>query len=506
MPTYTVSTAFKGIDGISGVFTKASKKASMFGSIVKGNLVSGAISKGIGIAAQGVRVATTEFIAFDDAITAASAKFQDLTPDTLEALKLEARKVGAETKFSATEAGQGLDFLAMAGFNAQQSMKILAPTAKLATVANVDLARSTDIASDALGAFGLMTKDSTKLQKNFIMMNDSMAATMTRSNTGIEDMFESIKKGAPAFTAAGQSMNTFNSLVGIMANSGIKGSESGTALRNVMLRLAGPTGEASKVLTRLGIKTQDQSGNFRDIVDILADFETGLKGMGTAQRTAALSTVFGARSVTGINILLQEGTENIRKFREGLINSGGAANEMAAIMERSLGNRLKALRSALLEVGFKMLDTFAGKGKTGIENFTNAIRGMDVQPLINTLKLLFGILKVLVKISSVAFKVGQAIGRFSGRILGKLPGLEFREPEATDPKVRATEERIEAIRRQEAAENLDKFAAPNLDKEEGRRALGGEGTINVRAEKGTEISDIENNLEGINLIDLGANF
>jgi TP901 family phage tail tape measure protein len=439
---YSIATAFKAVDKVSGAFKKmgvsaglfgkkgsrafgrVNKSASMLGSIIKGNLISGAISKGFGLIASGVRGVIDEFVDFDNAITSASAKFKNLTGQQLKDLAVTAREVGASTKFSAAEAAQGLDFLAMAGFSADQAMKVLAPTASLATVANVDLARSTDIASDSLGAFGLMTKDSVKLEKNFIEMNDSLAATMTATNTGIEDMFEAIKKGAPAFTAAGQGMNTFNSLVGTLANSGIKGAEAGTALRNVMLRLAKPTGEAADIMDSLGIQTQDSKGNFRDVVDILGQFEEATKKMGTAQKTAALSTIFGARTVTGINVLLKAGTKDIKSFRNELDNSGGAAERMADIMNNSLGNRLKALRSAAIEVGFKFLDAFKGDATDGITAITEALRTVNVEPLINMIK------TVLELIKPFASKIIEVFGPLFGQLLDVIVPIieEIKQP------------------------------------------------------------------------------
>jgi TP901 family phage tail tape measure protein len=392
MPDFAVTTAFKGADKLSPVYNKMGKSADKFGdratkSINKVNRAQTAlISKtkmyagiGLGLAAG---LITREFVNFDHAITAASAKFPGLSDGseesrkTLERLRLTARKVGAETQFTATQAGQGLDFLAMASFNAEQAMALLPGVTNLATVANVDLARSTDIASDSLGAFGLMTKDTIQLTKNFTRINDVMAATITRANTNMEDLFESIKKGAPSFTVAGQSLESFNALAGIMANSGLKGAESGTQLRNIMLRLASPTAEASKILNNLGIVTQDADGNFRDIVDILADFEKGTKSMGSAQKSAALATVFGARSVTGVNILLQEGTENIRKFREGLLSASGASQQMADVMRQSLLNRLKTLLSTVIELGFKFIDAFSAQGGSAIDSITQAARSL----------------------------------------------------------------------------------------------------------------------------------
>lgn len=376
----------------SRAFKKASRSATSFGTITKGILAAGAIQKAAGLATRGIGAATRGFLDFDQAITSASAKFSDLNLNTKEGqktlleLKKTARAVGATTEFAADQAASGLDFLALAGFKSAQAMALLPGVVNLATVANVELGEATDIASDSLGAFGLMTKNTEQLTKNFTRVQDVMAKTTATSNTNLIDLFESIKKGAPAFTAAGQSMESFNALAGEMANSGVKGSESGTQLRNVMLRLAKPTKESGDLLNKLGVRTQDASGNFRDVIDILVDFEKGLKGMGTAQKSAALKTVFGARSVTGISILLKSGTQRLRSYRQMLIDSAGASKKMADIMRSSLINRLKSLGSAALEVGFQFFDAFDEQGAGAIDKLTKFVRRIDLTPLINGIK------------------------------------------------------------------------------------------------------------------------
>lgn len=352
----------------------------------------------VGFVALGAATAyiAREFIQFDDSLTSAAAKFPEFVAGTeegaamLERLGRVAREVGATTKFTATEAAQGLDFLAMAGFGAEQAMAALPGVANLAVVAQTDLATATDIASDAIGAFGLMTQDTAQLQVNFTRINDAMAQTMSTANTNMEDLFEAVKSGAPAFTAAGQDMETFNALAGIMANSGVKGSEAGTQLRNTMLRLANPTAEAAGLLRELGVVTQDEQGDFRDIVDILRDFESGLEGMGTAQRSAALATIFGARSVTGINLLLQEGSERIDDYRDSIYGAAGASQRMADIIGSSLANKLQGLKSAAIEVGFKFIEGFREKAAGAIDRVTEALRNMDVEAIIERISAVVG--------------------------------------------------------------------------------------------------------------------
>ena len=353
----------------------------------------------VGLVALGAGIAfsTREFIRLDDAITAAGAKFSDVDKTNVQAFKeslkelsTAARDVGKVTEFSAVDAAGALDKFALAGFSSVQAMALLKGTTNLATAANTDLTTAVDIATDSLGAFNLVTDDTVQLEKNLTRVSDVMAKTTVTANTSLEEMFESVKAGAPAFTAAGQSLESFAALTGIMANAGIKGSMSGTNLRNMALRLAKPTGEAADVMKDLGIQTQDSQGNFRDIIDIIGDFEKGLKGMGTAQRTAALTTVFGARAVTGVNILLAEGSDALRTYREDLINSGGASKTMAEAMRTSLGNRLKVLKSGLIELGLQFIESFEVNGRNALDLLIEKVQEFDMKPLIEGAQKVFG--------------------------------------------------------------------------------------------------------------------
>jgi TP901 family phage tail tape measure protein len=360
--------AIKPMRKLSGRFEKLTskmRKSSLgLGKLMGGIIGSRLIIGGLNAIKRGIGAVTNQFIDFDQAITAAGAKFGDAfkrgTKGALELRKV-ARKIGAETEFTATQAGQGLDFLALASFSAAQSMGLLPGVVDLATSTNLDLARATDIASDSIGAFNLMTDDSVQLQKNFTRIMDVMAKTTTTANTDMNMLFESVKAGAPAFTGAGQSLETFSAFAGKLAEAGVKGTKSGTDLRNMMLALAGPTGDAQKTLNKLNVTTTDSTGNFRDAIDIIADIEKGLKGYGTAQKSAALKAIFGKRTVTSMNILLAKGSDELRKYRNELLNSQGASKDLAEEMRKSLKNQLEKIKSGLTEVGFKFFDVF---GKT----------------------------------------------------------------------------------------------------------------------------------------------
>ncbi|MHA1379308.1 MAG: phage tail tape measure protein [Candidatus Helarchaeota archaeon] len=381
------------------------------------------IMVGIAGLGTGLALATRQFIALDNSVRGAGAKFKDLDTtsvtyqQSLDDIQKKAREVASTSEFMATDTAGALDKMAMAGLTSKLSMSLLAGTTDLATAASTDLTTAVDIVTDSMGAFKLMTDDSAQAQKNLNRISDVMAKTTTTSNTSLQQMFESVQKGAPAFTDAGQRMETFAAFTGVMANSGIKGGEAGTALRNVMLRLANPVGKASKLLKKLGVVTADGEGNFRDAIDIIADMENGLKGMGTQQKTAALATIFGAKTITGISLLLGEGSKKLRKYRADLIDSGGAANKMATAIRAGLQNQLNILGSTLSEKGFQIVEVFEKQGGGAIKKLTEWVKNFDVGPIIDLLnitisffKFLAGNWKILLSIAAAIKAVSIALG------------------------------------------------------------------------------------------------
>jgi len=422
---YAIETVYKLIDnitmpldkiGIKGKtvgrtlkneFTKTEQQLANVGTKLK-SFAKGAALAGIALVGVGVGVATKQFIDYDAAVTGATAKFKDLDvtsadyKDNLKAVGKVARDVAAVTEFNAVDTAGALDKMAMAGLTSKQSMALLAGTTNLATAAGADLTTAVDIATDALGAFGLVTEDEKALEGNLNRLSDVMAKTTNMFNTDISGFFESAKMGAATFTATGQSLEDFSAMVGVMASSGIKGSESGTQLRNMMLSLASPSSSAQKALDKLGVKTTDAQGNFLNIIDILGQFENGMKGMGDAEKTAALTDIFGKRTVTGVTLLLKEGTEGLKKYSGELQNAGGTAANVAAAMRGSLANRIEVLKSALTELGFKFVDAFADKGGKAIENLTTAITNFDPTPIINFLTTAFS---VIFKVVGVLWKM-----------------------------------------------------------------------------------------------------
>jgi TP901 family phage tail tape measure protein len=346
---------------------------------------------------------------FEQTLVNAAAKFPgEVRKGTPAFKKLEeaARKTGATTEFSASQAASALNFLAMAGFNAEASVAALPGVVDLATAAQVDLATATDVASDSLGAFGLMTKDTVQLGKNLARVNDVIARTTTSANTTVEALFETIKDGAPVATAAGASIETFAALAGELANAGIKGSKAGTTLKNMFLSLSAPTAGASKILKRLGVQTQDAHGNMRDITDVLGDLNKSLKGLGSAERSGVLEGIFGKIPIAGVNVLLQSGSKRLKDYRSHLEGASGASSKMAAVMRNTFKGSWLSLQSAIEGVKISIFAMNEGPLKEVVDRMTAWVR--TNKELIATK--IGGFLKLLIDNFSNIVKWGKRIG------------------------------------------------------------------------------------------------
>lgn len=329
-------------------------------------LMSGAMAGVIGTGAE-----------FEQSIVSAAAKFPGEIrkgTEAFEQLEAAARKTGSTTEFTASQSAEALNFLAMAGFNAEASIAALPGVVNLATAANVDLAEATDIASDSLGAFGLMSKDATQLTANLARINDVLAKTTTTANTDMSTLFETIKDGAPVATGAGASLETFAALAGELANSGIKGSKAGTTLKNMFLSLSAPGKQAASILDQLNVSTKDADGNMLDIVDILGALNKSLDGLGTADRAGVLEGIFGKIPIAGVNVLLKSGSERLNEYRKQLEGASGASSTMAAVMRDTVQGRINSLKSAVEGVSISIFKMTEGPLSGAIDKMTEWVR------------------------------------------------------------------------------------------------------------------------------------
>jgi len=417
MPDFAVSTAFKARDRVSRSFKNMENRAGRFGNkanrafkrastgatklrtIMGGILAAGVVSRGVGLLQRGFRGVTEEIIEFDDAITAAAAKLNvDRGTESFKRLEMAARDVGATTEFTATQAAQAIDELVKAGFNQEQAMASVRGATDLATIAAVELGDASNFAAGALGAFNLDADDSEQRLKNLTMVNDVLARTVSSAKTDIEAMNDTIKMAGPVAAAAGADFATFAAMAGAVAKANISGSLAGTALKGAILGLIAPTPKAIKQLKRLGVEAVDPlTGDMRDAVSIMADLSDATDKMGTAQKGAALNVIFGRRAIAGVSKMLALGGDWLRKYRKETIESGRTAKEVADDMRKSIGNRLRVLKSTAIEVGFRFVDAFKDKIPGAIDKAVETIREFDVNRAIEQIKDIFKGLKSVIK-------------------------------------------------------------------------------------------------------------
>jgi len=390
---YSIETVFNAKDKMSAPVSRMQNRVGKFSRSLNKRLgranagfqkMSGAADRFAGRAAIGGAVAgaaMTKLITtgadFQQTMVTAGARFGPNVKQgtaAFKALEDVARKTGKTTEFTASQSAEALNFLAMAGFNATQSVAALPGVVDLATAAGIDLAEATDVATDALGAFGLATKDGEQLGKNLARMNDVIAKTTTTANTTVTDLYEAIKQGAPVAVSAGSDLETFSAMAGKLANAGIKGGMAGTTLKNMFLSLSATTPKGAKALERLGVKTKDSAGNLRDMIEIIGDLNGTLAGEGTADRSATLKAIFGKIPIAGVNVLLKEGKENLQAYRKELIESKGAAQAMAATMRNTVSGSFKSLMSAVEGVQISMFSLSKGGIKDAIDNLTRFVR------------------------------------------------------------------------------------------------------------------------------------
>ena len=297
----------------------------------------------------------------------------------MQQLTATARELGQKTMFSATQAGEAMTYLGMAGWNSQQIMAGMPGLLDLAAASNTDLARTADIVSDDLTAFGLSAEHAGH-------MADVFAKTSTSTNTTVEMLGETMKYAAPVAHAFGASLEETAALTGLMANSGIKASAAGTALRSGFLRLAGTSAKSTKAieemglslseataqqeearaaLASLGIAMEDTNGP-RKMGAIVRDLADKTKDMSKEQRLATLATIFGTNAASAWVAVIDQGPDALDQLTKELENSDGAAAAMAETMQNNARGAMVRLQSATesvaISIGGTMLPTLAELG------------------------------------------------------------------------------------------------------------------------------------------------
>lgn len=298
----------------------------------------------VGIGAAAVKV-TADF----DAGMSEVQSISGATGTQFQALRDKAIEMGAKTKFSATEATQAFKYMAMAGWDSAQMMDGIEGVMNLAAASGEDLATTSDIVTDALTAFGLQAKDSAHFA-------DVLAQASAKSNTNVGMMGETFKYVAPVAGAMGYSVEDTAVAIGLMASSGIKASQAGTALRSMITKMASPTKQVSEAMKQYGISLTDANGKMKPLQQLMVELRTKTKDLSKEQKVQVASTIAGKEAMSGMLAILNASDKDFNKLTKDIANSDGAAEKMAKTMLKNLKGSLTLLKSALESAGIVIGD------------------------------------------------------------------------------------------------------------------------------------------------------
>ena len=261
----------------------------------------------------------------------------------MEALTEKAREMGSKTKFSASEAAEAMNYMAMAGWKTEDMLSGIEGVMNLAAASGEDLATTSDIVTDALTAFGLTAQDSGHFA-------DVLAAASSNANTNVSMMGETFKYCAPIAGSLGFSVEDTAEAIGLMANAGIKSTQAGTSLRTIMTNLSGEVKICGDSIGEVTIATSNADGSMRDLSDILADCRIAFAGLSESEKVAAAESLVGKNAMSGFLALMNAGEGDINKLSGAIDGCDGAAQKMADTMNNNLEGQLTILKSALEEL------------------------------------------------------------------------------------------------------------------------------------------------------------
>jgi TP901 family phage tail tape measure protein len=305
---------------------------------------------GVGVALAGLTVglgsAVRTAAGFEQSMANVGA-ISNATDEQLMRLSDTAKEMGRTTSFSASEAADGLGFLAMAGFSVEQQIAALPGTLQLAAAGNLDLADTADIASNVLTGMGLAAEDMTRVA-------DVMARTITTSNTNVQQLGQAFKFVGPQAAAMGLSVETTAAALGKLSDAGLQADMAGTGLRGVLQALTNPTAQAQAAIEQLGVSVFNVDGTMRDLPDIIEQFQAATAGMTDQQRQAALGSIFQTRALNSFQVLMSDTGKDLREYTALLEDSGGTAEEVAEKQLDTLQGQFKLLQSAMESVAIEV--------------------------------------------------------------------------------------------------------------------------------------------------------
>ena len=368
--------------------------------------VTGAV---VGLGTAAVKTAAD----FDSAMSQVAA-VSGATGADLEALRDKAREMGSKTKFSASEAAEAMNYMAMAGWKTSDMLSGIEGIMNLAAASGEDLATTSDIVTDALTAFGLSAADSGHFA-------DILAAASSNANTNVSMMGETFKYCAPIAGALGFSAEDTAEAIGLMANAGIKSSQAGTSLRTVMNSLAGEVKICGAGIGEVTVATSNADGSMRDLSDILADCRVAFAGLSESEKAAAAEALVGKNAMSGFLALMNAAPADIEKLSGAIADCDGTAAGMAETMQDNLAGQLTILKSQLEELAISFGELLMPSIRMivgWVQKLVDWLNGMDE----GTKKIIMTVALLAAAIGPVLIVIGKVVSAV-GTIMTFIPKL-----------------------------------------------------------------------------------
>ena len=379
-------------------------------SRLKGTVAKGVAAIGIGkIFSEAVKTGM-DFEAQMSRVKAISGA----TGEEFSKLKEQAKQLGADTAFSATQAAEGMENLASAGFTTSEIMEAMPGMLDLAASSGEDLASSADIAASTLRGFGLDAGEAGHVA-------DVLAKNAAATNAAVADTGEAMKYVAPVAKSMGIEFEETAAAIGIMSDAGIKGSQAGTTLRGALSRIAKPTKEMKDTMDELGLSFYDSNGKMKSLTDITEMLETKMSGLTDEQKNQALVTLFGQESLSGMMALMDRGSGEVRKLTDEYKNCDGSAKDMAKTMQDNLSGAVEEFGGSVESLGIEIFENIKGPlkkavgvGTTEINKLTKAIKNNKIEEIVPK--------EVVNNIKNLG-KMAEVVGKGGIKVLGTAIGV-----------------------------------------------------------------------------------
>lgn len=393
-------------------FITAGKQIQAAGKKITGAGVS--MTKGVTVPVAAAGGAAIKLAADFEAGMSKVSSISGATGKDLDKLSKMAKKMGAKTKFSAKEATDAYQYMAMAGWKTGDMLNGIEPIMKLAGASGEDLATTSDIVTDALTAFGMKTKDTGKL-------TDIMAAASANANTNVAMLGESFKYCAPVAGAMGYNAKDVSVSLGLMANSGIKASQAGTAMRSWMSRLAKPTKEVDTAMSKLGLSITDSNGKMKPWNQIMKESRKAFSGLTAEQKASYAASIAGETGMSGMLAVVNASDKDFKKLTKAVNGSNGACKKMYDVANDNLNGSLTILKSTVEGIGISFgerLTPYVKKATKWVQNIADKFNSLNKSQQ-----------DTIIKVALVAAAVGPALLVFGktvstvGKVVGAIGSL-----------------------------------------------------------------------------------